>query len=228
MAVLSSKGLKKAILQLLDRRSSVNKFNLLGRGGFQKGELESHLGLEFDADERARAAKAFEELRRDGYLQATYRDLADPENWVEITNPGKDFLGGDLKDHIDRGLEQISPHLVELRQGMWDAVDRTSPDAPRQAAHSARELLDQLLKLGAPEELKTRKERFRFLMRKSRDSETISKSDLEIIEASCNLVEAEHNKLIGSAHSRRSVRRDEVLASVAAAERILNLIFRAD
>ncbi len=85
MAVLSSKDLKKAILQLLARQSSVNKFNLLGRE-FQKGALESHLSLEFDADERTRAAKAFEELRRDGYLQATYRDLADPENWVEITN----------------------------------------------------------------------------------------------------------------------------------------------
>jgi hypothetical protein len=55
----------------------------------------------------------------------------------------------------------------------------------------------------------------------------ISKSDLEIIEAGCELVEVEHNKLAGRAHSRESVRRDEVAVSVAAVERILGLIFRA-
>jgi len=29
---------------------------------------------------------------------------------------------------------------------MWDTLERTSADAPSQAAHSARELIDQLLK----------------------------------------------------------------------------------
>ena len=35
---------------------------------------------------------------------------------------------------------------------MRDALQRSSPDAARQAAHSARELFDQLLKIGAPPE----------------------------------------------------------------------------
>jgi hypothetical protein len=227
MSGTSGKELKRALLQLLDRQATANKFNLLGRD-FQKGDLEGHLGVEFDPNERARAAQAFEELRRDGYLQATYSDLADPENWVTITSSGKEFLGRDLKDNIDLALESISPHLVELRQGMWDAIDRTSPDAPRQAANSARELLDQLLKDGAPAECATRRERLRFLMRKNRKDDKISRSDLKVIEASCDLLEAEHGKLLGSVHSRRSVRRDEALPSVAAAERILGLIFRVD
>jgi hypothetical protein len=152
----------------------------------------------------------------------------DPENWVEITTSGKEFLRRDFKDEIDIGLERVSPHLVELRRGMWDAADRTSPDAARHAAHSARELLAQLLKEGAPSECKTRKERFRFLMQKNRDQGVMSKRDLEIIEAYCEVVEVEHNKLVGSSHSRLSVRRDDVLASVAAVERILGLVFRVE
>jgi DNA-binding PadR family transcriptional regulator len=65
---------------------------------------------EFNADERASAAQAFEELRSDGYLQATYRDLADPENWVTITSSGKEFLSRDLKDReeANRSAAELS------------------------------------------------------------------------------------------------------------------------
>src|SRR5882672_10064861 len=212
---IAKHDLKKALLEILSKERQANKFNVIGRQ-YQEGALEYQLRTKFDSDDRALAAQAFEELRRDGYLQATYRDTADPENWVEITSSGKDFLGRDLKDRIDIGLETISPHLVELRQGMRDAVDRTSPDAARQAAHSARELVTQLLKEGAPPECDTRKQRFRFLMEKNRGSEAVSKGDLEVIEANYKVVEAEYNKLLGSSHSRQSVLREEVFPSVAA------------
>jgi hypothetical protein len=59
--------LEKAILQVLNAQAQANKFNLIGWDAFQKGALEDHLKREFDADECARAAQAFEELRRDGY-----------------------------------------------------------------------------------------------------------------------------------------------------------------
>jgi hypothetical protein len=225
MADLTPKDLKRGFLQLLSTERHAHKLTLIGRD-FQRGSLEVHLNREFNPGERACAAQAFEELRHDGYLAATYRDVVDPENWVAITDLGRELLHRDLKDSIDLGLEAISPHLLELRQGMWDAVRRTSSDACRQAAHSARELLDQLLKEGAPPECKTRKDRFRFLMQRGREGQAVSKSDLEIIETACAYVEAEHRKLVGRAHSRTSVRRDEVTASVAAVERILGLIFR--
>jgi len=186
MSELSGKDLKRAILEVLNSQAQGNKVNLLGRGHFQQGELESHLKREFNVDDRARAAQAFEKLRTDGYLQATHKDLADAENWVAITSLGRQFLSRDLKDYIDLALERISPGLVELRQGMWDAVERTSPDAPRQAAHSARELVDQLLKEGAPAQCTTRKERVRSLMQRNRADQTISKTDLGIIEANCD------------------------------------------
>jgi hypothetical protein len=227
MSDLTTKGLKRGILQLLSTERHAHKLNLIGRD-FQRGSLEVHLNREFNPAVRARAAHAFEELRHDGYLVATYRDIVDPENWVAITDLGTEFLSRDLKDTVDFGLEAISPHLVELRQGMWDAVNRTSPDAPRQAANSARELLDQLLRLGAPADCPKRKDRFRFLMQRKRAEQAISKGDLEVIDASYALVEAEHKKILGSVHSRTSVRRDEMLASAAAVERILGLIFQAD
>jgi hypothetical protein len=121
MSTLSSKDLKKAILQQLSTQSSANKFNLIGRGESRnRGGIEYQLGVDLSADERALAARSFEELQRDGYIQATYTDLADPENWVTITDLGREFLNRDLKDAIDIKLASISPHLVELREGKRD------------------------------------------------------------------------------------------------------------
>src|SRR5262245_6743682 len=108
MTELSGKDLKRAILEVLNSQAQGNKINLLGRSDFQQGALEGHLNREFNVDERARASHAFEKLRMDGYLQATYKDLAEPENWVAITSRGREFLSRDLKDHIDLALERIS------------------------------------------------------------------------------------------------------------------------
>jgi hypothetical protein len=131
-----------------------------------------------------------------------------------------------MRDHIDEKLSAIGAHLVELRDGMWDALARTSPDAARKAAHSARALIDQLLKQGTPTELKTRKQRFAYLMREQGGQvDPLSKGDLQIIEASCELIEAVHNKLIGEAHARRSSDAATVRNCVEAAESILHLVF---
>jgi Predicted pPIWI-associating nuclease len=121
-------------------------------------------------------------LKADGYIQSTFDDLVDPENWVAITESGRQFLKAGLRDAIDLRLAEIREHLIELRAGMWDAAGRKSPDAPRQAASSARELVDQLLKEGAPVECETRKQRISHLLKKHSTSGGASKSDIEIIE----------------------------------------------
>jgi len=118
---------------------------IIGRGGVQPGTIESRMGVEFTRDERARAAQIFEELKVNGYIRSTLDDLVDPENWVVITDAGADYMLRDMRDYIDEKLGAFFPHLVELRRGMWHALGRTSPDAARQAAHSARELISQLL-----------------------------------------------------------------------------------
>jgi DNA-binding PadR family transcriptional regulator len=228
MPMISKMDLRKAFLEILSRESHAHKFALIGRGEYQRGALETHLSASFSVDDRALADQVLSELRRDGYVQPTYRDMAEPENWIVITDSGRIFLQRDLADRIDLHLREISPHLVELRHGMLDAVERTSPDAPRQAAHSARELLDQLLKEGAPPECQTRRERFRFLMSKDGESRKVSSSDLAVIEAHWKVVEAEHAKILAAAHSRHQVHQNDVRASVLAAERILGLIFGSD
>jgi hypothetical protein len=221
--------LKRAILTSLAARGvttrpHAHKFNIIGRE-YQPGALEHALNVTFSSDDRALANTAFEELRRDGYIRSMLRDLSDPENWVEITSQGEEYLQGDLKDEIDERLEAIAPHLVELRRGMWDALPRTSPDAPRQAANSARELIGQLLSEGAPVELTTRKQRFRHLMQARTNGPTASDSDLDILEANAEVVEAEHRALLKSVHLRGSPTHKDVRASVEATERILHLLF---
>ena len=230
MERFSDRALERAILEALSASSAgglgkAHKMNLVGRGDFQQGTIEATMGAQFSRDERARAAQVFEELKRNGYIQATLDDLVDPENWVRITEAGSRYLRTGMRDHIDAKLEAVGLHLVELRRGMWDALARTSPDAPRQAAHSARELIDQLLKEGTPAELATRKQRFAHLMRKNSGDERISKGDLAIVEANCELIEAVHKKLISEAHARRASEAATVRSCVESAEHILRLVF---
>lgn len=227
----SNKDLARAILTVLDQSSAggvrkAHKMTMVGRGDAQAGTVEVRMSARFTANERARAAQAFEDLKRNGYIRPTLDDLVDPENWVAITEAGTIYLRRDLRDHIDEKLCAVSSHLIELRKGMWDALERTSPDAARQAAHSARELIDQLLKEGTPAGLKTRKERFAHLMRNSGDhDEPLSKGDLQIIEKGCDFIEAIHNKLIAEAHARRPSKGATVRTCAETAEHILQLVF---
>jgi DNA-binding PadR family transcriptional regulator len=231
MERFSNKDLGRAILEILDQSSvggvrKAHKMTIIGRGDAQPGMVEERMSIQFTANERARAAQTFEELKRNGYIQSTLDDLIDPENWVTITEAGTEYLRRDMRDHIDEKLSAVSPHLVELRKGMWDALARTSPDAARQAAHSARELIDQLLKEGTSAGLKTRKERFAHLMRNIGDhDDPLSKGDLQIIKAGCDFIEAIHNKLIAEAHARRPSQGATVRTCVETAEHILQLVF---
>ena len=83
----SLREMKKAVLKELATRKvdgqaqPAHKISLLGRP-FQLGELERALGgSAFTPNERASADRAFEELKRDGYIRPTFSDLAEPENW---------------------------------------------------------------------------------------------------------------------------------------------------
>src|SRR5215470_13889837 len=97
MERFSDRIFERALLEALSSSSvggpdKAHKMNLIGRGAFQRGTIETRMGVEFTQDERARAARIFEELKRNGYVQATYDDLVDPENWVKITEAGNRYL----------------------------------------------------------------------------------------------------------------------------------------
>lgn len=218
MPELTIKDLKLAILKALSGTSggrAINKFNLLGRP-HQSGDLEALLQVRFEPRHRALANQAFEELKAGGLISPTFSDLADPENWVTITDAGQHAMEKGLQDDLDAALSAINPNLLEIRRGAWAALMSSNPDSVRQAAHSARELIDQVLKDGAPDEAVkaqpgyqadpssrsgvTRRMRLKFIMRQRHA--TPSESDLSIAEKAMDLVLALTDTLSGAAHAR--------------------------
>lgn len=222
LRALASELVQGQPLPPLNVRPKRHKINLIGRE-FQRGDLERMLDVTFSAAERALAARSIEELQRDGYIVPTYADLSEPENWLVITESGLEHLQRGLKDKIDAHLETVSPHLVELRHGMKDALERTSPDATRQAANSARELIDQLLKEGVPAEGLTRRERLVALLKKHNEDEAAQKHSLRVGDAISAF--KEYDAVMGLVHRRGTPDRNNVQAVVNAAEKLLRLLF---
>lgn len=234
---ITIRSLKVAILDALTSTSRGHKFNLIGRGSL-KGDLERRLGAGFESTHRQMADVAFEELKAAGLIRSTYEDLVDPESWVEITESGRIALARRCLDKLDEALAQISPQLVEIRAGAWAAIGSAQPDAVRQAAHSGRELIDQALKEGAPDnEIRadpsfvpeasskagiTRRHRIKLLMRKYRGK--VSDSDLAIAEKAIDLMLALENRLISASHSRLSESRCDVRDALVGAEIALRRI----
>jgi hypothetical protein len=218
------------------RSSPVQKFNLIGRSGIGGG-LESQFGRSVTLEDRALAVRAFDELKAADLIRPTYADNFDPENWVTITEAGRRALERGGLDNLDEALISITPHLVDVRRGAWAALGLPHPDSFRQAAHSGRELIDQVLKEGAPDaavmsdpEFKghdreskvTRKDRLKFLMRRFQGE--ASESDIGIADQAIKLVLKIDNKLMALAHARSSPPRRDVEDCLYMAERTLRRV----
>ncbi len=130
--------LKRAILQAAADAAPghVHKINLVGRP-YQPGDLERRLNARFDPEQRALAARAFDELRDAGHIRPTYSDLVDPENWVEITDAGRKarekstFVETEEERPTPKELEQkfgilLSPGQAEGDFEAWAGADRTA------------------------------------------------------------------------------------------------------
>lgn len=234
---LTARLLKLSILEALSSGRPQHKFNIIGKG-YGQGSLESSLKVQFDPEQRHMAVVAFDELRTAGFIRPTYTDVVDPESWVEITDSGRRALRRRALDALDVALSRIAPHLVELREGAWAAVATSRPDALRQAAHSARELVDQTLKIGASDDAVrstpgyaadassksgvTRRHRLKYLMLDNRG--VASDSDLKIAEQACDLALATDEKLKGMAHSREPIAADDVRDALVATEMALRKV----
>lgn len=225
--------LKFATLEVFARepKRSKNKMNLVGRPG-QAGELEQQLDCIFDPSTRQQAYRAIEQLQHDGLLTPTFADIVAPEAWLIITERGHTALNRKVLDTLDEALLGIDPHLVEIRAGGWSAIASAEPDALRQAAHSARELIEQVLKISSPDELVkqqawykpdsssrsgvTRRHRLKFLVERGRSR--YSQGDLHIAEKVCDLVQAIDAKLQALSHSRTTPQRSDVEDALLSAE----------
>lgn len=228
---MNVRAAKFEILSALASMRHAHKFTLIGRGS-DRGDLERRLNVTFGPEDRERADIALEELRAAGLIRCTYSDLVDPEAWVAITDSGRVALERRCLDPLDQALFSISPTLVELRDGAWAAIASARPDSLRQAAHSARELVDQALKSGAPDDVIrsmpgfkpdassrsgiTRRHRLQFLMTVRRGR--ISESDLKVAEKACDLVLAVDDRLKALAHSRDIPEVSDVKDALSAAE----------
>jgi hypothetical protein len=207
--------LKFEILAATSDTNRVHKYALIGRGS-DRGDLERRLSVTFEPSVREAADLAFQELKAAGLIRSTYSDLIDPDAWVAITEAGRTALARRCLDALDEALQRIGVHLVELRDGAWAAIASSRPDSLRQAAHSARELVEQTLKLGAPDDTVrtmpdfqstagrseiSRRQRLRCLM-SARGS--LSDADLNVAEKACELVLAVDKRLQGYAHARET------------------------
>lgn len=237
----SVRTLKFAILEELASSPKAHKMNLIGRA-HEPGALEHRLKCAFSPADRTLAYRAIEGLQSDGLMSPTLGDLIDPESWMQITKRGKIALERRALDLLDEKLQAIDPHLVTIRDGAWSAVTSSEPDALRQAAHSGRELIDQVLKQAAPDQKVmpqgwytadsssksgvTRKHRLRYIMQTFRNDE--SESNRRVAEKACDLVLAIDDKLKALAHARVQPLRTDVEDAMSGAEIALRRVLVGD
>jgi hypothetical protein len=230
---LSNSEFKLVILRLLSKygQQSRAKYDIVGKP-YTPGFLEQELHIEFTWDERNRARVAVEELVHDDLLRPPMSDLVYPDEFLQITEKGLSALSRNALDELDEALSKLDPHLVEIRRGAWSALFSHHPDALRQAAHSGRELIDQALKTGAPnDEITaqpgfvpdkssrdgvTRRMRIKHLMAKQRGA--VSEREVEVAEKAGDLVAAIDNKLMAASHARSAPLERQVQDAITAAE----------
>jgi hypothetical protein len=187
--------------------------NMIGRP-YQEGSIELMLQRRFSDRERSIAGVCMRELVEEGLLEPTYADIAAPEEWLRITESGELAVERNALDELDHALFQLDPKLLDLRHGAWAASKGSQPGSVGQAAHSARELIRQVLDILAPIEAVRAQKRFKAdpssssgVTRKMRVRLAVekraaggSKSDTAVLERAQDLMLTLYDKLSGVAH----------------------------
>jgi hypothetical protein len=228
-----------ALLRIYSRANrSLHIGNILG-AKYRSSDLERELGgIEFTLEERAQAMRCARELQDLGLIVPTYSDLANPEEWRVITGAGQDALDRGALDDVDRTLWDLSPEFVNMRRGAWRAANSSAPDTLRQAAHSGRELVSQVLHVVSPDDEVRRRPWFNpnpkkphEVTRKSRYKNAIEKrkrgwseSDLDVAMKAGDLLEAQHVKLSANAHLHGPVDRQTVIDALATVDMVLRIL----
>ncbi|MGO7367643.1 hypothetical protein ACCT04_02245 [Rhizobium ruizarguesonis] len=225
-----------AIYARADRALHVQ--NVLG-AQYRSAELEKELGgIQFTLEERAQGMRCARELQELGLIVPTYSDLTNPEEWRVITEAGRHALNRGTLDDLDRALWELSADFVDMRRGAWRAANSSAPDTLRQAAHSGRELVTQVLHAVSPDEevrgrswfhldpskpnVVTRKNRYRNAIETR--GRGWSESDLAIALKGADLLEAQYAKLSSEAHSRSPVDRQAVLDALTTVDMVLRIL----
>ena len=211
MEALTKRNLQFAILQIATTypNGKIGEFNLLGND-HQPGNLESSLGIKFSPEDRMLAHHAFQTLLDSDFLRLEWHTVSSSTRWGVITTAGKEALARKALDDLDSALIKIDSQLLSLRDGAHEAITSKRQDSVRQAAHSMRELLRQVLdKLASEDEIKnqsgfnpndkiTRKMRVRFSYKKIHGSASYTQIDL--IESQCVMIDNLYGSLSDEAH----------------------------
>jgi len=199
-----------------------NKFNTLGKP-YSPGDIERRIDRELTVSERNLAARAFDNLVARELLQSDYADMVNPENWVTLTDLGRRVLERQALDPLDEALQALSPKLIELRDGMWEGLASKRTNSLQQAANSARELITQTLKIGAPniseDAENQRRERARYIFKQK--ATTFSKSDFEAVDAGIQYLLKRDDQLNAAVHARGELDADKVGSMIAQTELLL-------
>jgi len=225
------------LLRIYGRASrSLHIGNVLGRP-YGTGDLELELKAGgFTVDERAQAYRCADELEAAGLIVGSYSDLSSPRDWRVITEAGREALARGAIDELDAALSVLSPLFVEMRRGAWRAASSNLPDTQRQAAHSGRELVNQVLHAVAPDDevvaqphyqrrpdgKVTRRDRYKLAV--SKRARGSSDSDVIVLEKAIELMEAQRTKLDGLAHSRDPIVAQTVHDALQTIDMVLRLL----
>lgn len=228
---------KRALLECFGAEGRAqHRVNVLGRPAIQVGTLETRMGVALTAEERAAAQQALNELEASGLIRATFTDLVEPLNWLEITDAGRAALARNALDRLDAELTAIDPQLVEIRHGAWSAAHGREHDSARNVAHSGRELQRQTLARLAPDEevrqaswhqgeKVTRRDRLKLILEKRNGR--ISQSRLGVIERQWDLTDALYERLSAIAHGPVEDNQGEAIELLKAVEAALTSLLGA-
>ncbi|MEW6327867.1 MAG: hypothetical protein AB1487_09810 [Thermodesulfobacteriota bacterium] len=143
-----------------------------------------------------------------------------PNNYKHGTPPVIEVESVDMsteqiasEERLDERLNEISDRFINIRKGAWQTFRSNSQDKVRQAAHSMRELIRQVLDKLAPEqEVKnttwfknggsdkiTRKHRIKYILLGSKEK-VPSKGNLKYIEALGQEADTKYSILSREAH----------------------------
>jgi len=148
-------------------------------------------------------------------------------------------VGAHVEANLSDLLNAIDPYFENKRNGAWVTFNGNSPDKIAQAAHSMREVLNQLLEKLAPDQnvIKaswyieptkgqkvTRKMRVRHIL--SDESQPASKSAVNFIESLSNTADEMYGQLSKEAHKRGKNIESTAVIYLHACELVLLLILQ--
>lgn len=174
------------------------------------------------------AHRAFQSLLDSDLFQLEWHAVSSSTRWAVITAAGREALARKTLDDLDTAIIRIYPQLLSLRDGAHEAVASKRQDSARQAAHSMRELLRQVLnKLAPKDKLKnqsgfnpkdeiTRKMRVRFAYKKIHGS--ASDTQVDLVESQCVMIDNLYESLLDEAHRDVSLQHRDVQELITISE----------